>query len=94
MIKLFYLSGENVVEAVQVYHQNHKLKRGPCFVKSVHNSVKKFEKTRCTCDRLRSGRSRVPVEVVAEMHNTMTTGPFHTTRSISRNLDVPKTTGL
>ena len=38
---MFYPSRKNAAEAVRVYGRNHKLKRGPWFVKSVHNSVKK-----------------------------------------------------
>ena len=78
-----------VAEAVRVYRRYHKLKRGPCSVKSVRSLIKKSEETRCIWSR--SGRPCVPVEVAAEAHNTMTTGPLHTARSLSRNLDAPKT---
>ena len=67
---------------------------GPCSVKSVHNIVKKFKETLCTSDRPRSGRPRVSVEVVAEVHNTLTTYPLDASRNISHNLDVPKTAVL
>ena len=76
---------------MRVYRQNHKLKRDPCSIKSVRNLVKKFEETECPLDDPRSGRPSV-FEVVAEVHNTMTTGSLHTARSVSRSLDVPKTT--
>lgn len=94
LIKLFYLNGENAAEAVRVYRRNHKLRRGPCSVRTVRDLVKTFEETGCTCDRPRSGRPSVPVEVVAEVHNTITAGPLRTARSVARNLDVPKTTVL
>ena len=79
---------------MQVNRPNHKLKRGPCSIKIACNLEKKFEKTGCTCDRPRSGLSRVPVEVVAEVHNTMTTGPLYPARNVSRNLHVLKATVL
>ena len=44
--------------------------------------------------RLRSGPSRVLVEVVAELHNMMITGLLHTARSVSHNLYAQKTTVL
>lgn len=94
LIKLFYLNGENAAEAVRIYRRNHKLRRGPCSVRSVRDLVRKFEETGCTCDRPRSGRPSVPVEVVAEVHNTITAGPLHTARSVARSLDLPKTTVL
>ena len=90
LMKLFYLSGENATEAVRVYGRNHMLEQGLCSIKTVHNLVMNFEETGWTCDRPLSGRSRVPVEVVAEMHNMITTGSLHTARSVSRNLNVPK----
>ena len=85
---------KNAAEVVRVYRRNNKLKRVSCSVKNVGNLVKKFEETICIRDGPRSGQPRVPVEVVAEVHNTMTTGPLHTARSVSRYLDVPKTTLL
>ena len=69
LIKLFYLGAENAVDGVRVYRWNQKLKRGPCFIKSVLNLLKKFEEMGCTCDRSRFRRSCVPFEVVAEEHN-------------------------
>lgn len=71
-----------------------KLKRDLCSVKSVRHLVKKFEETGCTWDTLRSEPPRVPVEVVAEVQKTITTGPLHTARNVSRYLEVPKTTVL
>ena len=68
----------------------HKFKISPCSVKSIRNLVKKFEETGCTCNRARSGLSRVFNEVVAKVHNRMITGPLHTARSVSRNLNAPE----
>ena len=36
----------------------------------------------------------VPIKIVAEVHNTMTTGPLYAARNISRNFGVLKTTVL
>ena len=94
LIKLYNPSGENAAEAVRVYRRNHKLKRGPYSVQSIHNLVKKFEEPGCTCDKSLSGRPRVLVEVVAEVHNTMTTGPLILQEVFPTILDVPKTTVL
>ena len=58
--------------------------------KKVRNLVKKVEKTGCTCDRPRSGRPHVPVEVITEVHNKMTTGSLHAATSVFCNLYVPK----
>ena len=60
-------------------------------VKSARNLVKIIEETGCTCGRPRIGQPYVPVKVVADLRNTMTKGPFHTTIRVSLNLDVPKT---
>ena len=38
--------------------------------------------------------TRICVEVVAEVHNTMTTKPFYVARTVSCNLDVSKITVL
>ena len=59
------------------------LKQGPCSVKSVLNLAKKFEETGWTRGRPRFGPPRVHAEVVAEVHNTITTSPLHTVRSVS-----------
>ncbi|GBN96686.1 hypothetical protein AVEN_246542-1 [Araneus ventricosus] len=42
----------------------------------------------------RSGRLCVPVEVVVEVYNTITSSPLDTARSVAGNLEVPKTTVL
>ena len=54
----------------------------------------KCEETGCTRDRPQFRLLHVSVEGISEVHNTMTTVTLHSTRSISRNLNAPKTTVL
>ena len=51
--------------------------------KAVRDVIHKFEEAGCTCDRSRSGRPPVPVETVAEAHQTMSTVRSASARSVS-----------
>ena len=64
----------------------------PCTVKSVQDLINKFVEIGCTCDRPRSGWPAVPVETVAEVHQTVSTVCPATTCGVSRVLNLPNST--
>ena len=71
IVKIYCMNGQNAAQTLRVYRKNHGFQRGPCTVKVVRTH--EYEETGCTCDRLRSGRTSVPVETVAEVHQTIST---------------------
>ena len=87
--KIYYLYGQNAAQTLRVYRSNHGLRRGPCTVKAVRDLIHKFEETCCTCDRPRSIRPSVPVETVAEVHQTISTVRIASARGVSRVLHLP-----
>ena len=88
IVKIYYLNGQNAAHTLLVYLRNHGLRRGPCTVKAVRDLIHKFEENGCTCDPPRSGRPSVPMERVAEVHQTISTVCPTSARSFSpiRNL--------
>ena len=77
---------------LRVYHRNCGLRGGPCTVNVVGDLIHKFEETGFTCDRPRSGRLSVPVEIVAEVHQTISTIRPASARGVSRVLHLPNST--
>ena len=88
ILKIYYLNVQNA----RVYHRNHRLRQGPCTVKAVRDLIHKFEETGSTCGRPRSGRPYVPVETVAEVHQTISTVRFASACGVSRVLILPNST--
>ena len=86
------MNGENTEDTLHVYHRNHEIRQGTCAVKAVLDLIFKFKETGCTCDRPQFGRFSVPLETVAEVHQTITTVRPARACSVSRVLHLLNST--
>lgn len=85
-LKIYYLNGQNAAEALRVYRRKHGQCQGPCTAKAVRDMIRSFEETGCTCYRSLSERPSVPIEAVAEIHQTISEVPLPSAQSASRIL--------
>ena len=91
LVKLYYQSGLKAVEALCVYHRNNLQRRFPCTPQDLHDFIKKFKGTGCTCNKPRSGWPIVSEDIVTEVHHTVTSGHMQTARVTASVLDQGQT---
>ena len=92
IVKIYYLNGQNAAQTLRVFLIYYGIRLSPCTDKAVRDLIHKFKEIGCTCDRPRSGRPSVPVETVAEVHQTISTARLGSTRGVSHVQNLPNST--
>ena len=92
IIKIYYLNGQNSPQTFRVCHRNHGLWQCQSTVKTVWDLIHKFEETGCTCEWIQSGQPFIPVEMVAVIHQMISTVRPASARGISCVLNLPNST--